>query len=268
MNAVSWYDLRISPIWDCSRTLLVRRFRTRGRTRWQTPLCVPPVTEESIRDEVRWDVQAGSTFFIAHTFLTHHVSRVFLHVTRIYKVRDSVRCNEHSLCPEMVEMRIFKHCSALMYTDYIKIRHWGLKNNVVTATHLGGVEGGLQGDADGTPEVYTADDTQHDPLLPGESLGTHAGWLHPQRLCPQCVLRSCPALWLSPECHMLITHLACSHTQFEQVRRLTKVEVCTVTRCHDRSQDRGLDLNAAVIVSIYCAQPHWRCFQFPLRIRQ
>jgi hypothetical protein len=36
-------------------------------------------------------------------------------------------------------------------------------------THLGGVEGRLQGNADGTPKVHATDDTQHDPLLPAEA---------------------------------------------------------------------------------------------------
>jgi hypothetical protein len=56
----------------------------------------------------------------------------------------------------------------------------------VTATHLGGVEGGLQGDADGAPEVYATDDTQHDPLVPGKPargpLDAHTGWLQEPRL--------------------------------------------------------------------------------------
>lgn len=42
---------------------------------------------------------------------------------------------------------------------------------VVAATYLGGVEGRLQGDADGASEVYAADDRQHDPLVPGKAPG-------------------------------------------------------------------------------------------------
>jgi hypothetical protein len=51
--------------------------------------------------------------------------------------------------------------------------------------HLGGVEGRLQGHADGAPEVDAAYDAEHGPLLPGEHcrarLRAHAVWPQPRR---------------------------------------------------------------------------------------